>query len=321
MKHTLLSLSLFSLMASSPLMAQNSTAHLDEARSLAQQFGGQLQPTLGQAMKQGGPVLAVEVCHSQAPAIAQKLAEASGWEVNRVSLKPRGAQATPDAWEVNVLTQFNTENAAGKDPKTLEFSEITTENGLETFRYMKAIPTGGVCLSCHGGVLAAPVKAAIAAYYPEDLATGYSQGEVRGAFSFSKTLYPAMGTTTFVDQWERPIALDSATQWVVFSKSKDGGNWVRDAFNAHQLTDPSAKGLVYIADISGMPALISKWFAIPKMQNYAFPMALVKEEALSAHWPFEADSVMVYRMKNGQIVKATALKDAQSVAQFVAGLN
>lgn len=65
-------------------------------------------------MKSGGPVVAVEFCHSKAPAIAKALAEKSGWDVNRVSLKARGAMAKPDAWETQVLNSFNERKAAGE---------------------------------------------------------------------------------------------------------------------------------------------------------------------------------------------------------------
>ena len=51
---------------------------------------------------------------------------------------------------------------------------------------MKAIPTGEVCLKCHGSNVAPDVKAAIGELYPEDQATGFKAGELRGAFSVSK---------------------------------------------------------------------------------------------------------------------------------------
>ena len=37
--------------------------------------------------------------------------------------------------------------------------------------------------------------------------------------------------------------------------------------------------LVYVADISGMPALVTRMFALPKMRELPFPIALVREDA------------------------------------------
>lgn len=159
-----------------------------EARGIAKQFGELLQPELQKGMKEGGPVNAINVCHSKAPQIAHDLSKSTGWNVNRVSLKPRGATATPDAWETQVMEKFNADLAAGVDVKTIEFSEVMSVDGQSTFRYMKAIPTGEVCLKCHGTDVAAPVKEAIHKLYPQDTALGYQMGEIRGALSFSKPL-------------------------------------------------------------------------------------------------------------------------------------
>ncbi|MPQ96322.1 DUF3365 domain-containing protein, partial [Thioclava sp. JE_KL1] len=57
-----------------------------------------------------------------------------------------------------------------------------------TYRYMKPIPTGAVCLSCHGTHIAPAVKQKLNELYPHDKAVGFNKGDIRGAFSFSKTL-------------------------------------------------------------------------------------------------------------------------------------
>jgi hypothetical protein len=51
---------------------------------------------------------------------------------------------------------------------------------------MKAITTEGICLACHGKTLGPAVSKKISELYPSDHATGYSVGEVRGAFSLKK---------------------------------------------------------------------------------------------------------------------------------------
>ena len=48
---------------------------------------------------------------------------------------------------------------------------------------MKAIPTGGICLTCHGTGLSPDIDAVLSQSYPHDLARGYEVGDVRGAFS------------------------------------------------------------------------------------------------------------------------------------------
>jgi hypothetical protein len=51
---------------------------------------------------------------------------------------------------------------------------------------MKAIPTGEICLLCHGAVLAPGVADELTRRYPQDKARGYKPGEIRGAFTLSR---------------------------------------------------------------------------------------------------------------------------------------
>jgi hypothetical protein len=50
---------------------------------------------------------------------------------------------------------------------------------------MKAIPTGAVCLACHGQTLAPEIQEALDTDYPHDRARGYELGQIRGAFSIT----------------------------------------------------------------------------------------------------------------------------------------
>lgn len=160
---------------------------VDEARALVKEFASSLQGELKQAMKAGGAIQAIEVCHSRAPEIAAELSTREGWEVARTSLKRRNAGNAPDAWEREVLQQFEARKAAGEPPAQIEYSETVSEGGETVFRYMKAIPTQQVCLACHGGDAVAPeVADRIATYYPDDQARGYAEGDLRGAFSLTR---------------------------------------------------------------------------------------------------------------------------------------
>ena len=48
--------------------------------------------------------------------------------------------------------------------------------------YVEPIHTQALCLTCHGAALAEPVAERIAKLYPEDEATGFSEGDLRGLF-------------------------------------------------------------------------------------------------------------------------------------------
>lgn len=156
-----------------------------EAVSIIKKFGGTLKPQLKDALKSGGPVHAIHVCSQKAPEIAQKLSAETGWSVNRVSLKVRNNKmATPDEWERKVLMQFDERQAKGEPAEKISYAEVV--NG--SFRFMKAQGVEEVCLNCHAGKIKPAVEAALKQYYPDDMARGYSLGQIRGAFSLSKKL-------------------------------------------------------------------------------------------------------------------------------------
>ncbi len=165
--------------------AQQQPALQKEAASIVQQFVATLKPKLKKALREGGPAHAVAVCSKTAPTLAIQLGDETGWSIKRVSLKARNHQtAIPDAWESAVLRQFDREQAAGKPVSGMIASHI--EKGQ--YRFMKAQVVEPVCLVCHGKVISPDVTAALKQYYPQDQATGYELGQVRGAFSLSKRL-------------------------------------------------------------------------------------------------------------------------------------
>ena len=174
--------------AVAPLAAEPDMGALDaEARVLAERFIGQLKPQLKQGIAEGGPAGAIEVCAHVAPRIADTLAAQTGWRVKRVSLKSRNAsRAVPDAWERSVLETFDQRQQAGEDAASLVHSEVAGNQ----YRYMQAQEVGALCLNCHGEALSEPVRAVLSEYYPDDWATGYRPGQVRGAISLSKDLTP-----------------------------------------------------------------------------------------------------------------------------------
>lgn len=181
---TVLFLLSFNSMAESAIPEQA----LNEARATVKAFAGQMQSVLKPAMKKGGPVEAIEVCNLQAVPIANSVSAKSDWQVRRTALKVRNADNQPDAWELQVLEAFEQRKAAGEDIKTMEYSVQLASNGQSVYRYMKAIPTGELCLKCHGSEINSAVSSSLKVHYPNDQAVGFNMGDIRGAFSLQKLI-------------------------------------------------------------------------------------------------------------------------------------
>lgn len=119
------------------------------------------------------------------------------------------------------------------------------------------------------------------------------------------------------DQWDKPMVIDDTVKWLVFSHHKEGGEWVKNTFQQQKITDTSALNMQYMADISAMPGLITRLFAIPKMKDYGFRMGLIKDENLSQDWPRQEEKVSVFWMDKGSVSEAQYFGSEQEFAAWL----
>jgi len=163
-------------------------AQLQEARQLAHGFMQQLSGELQTALAESGPRVAIDVCSVAAPSVAGNLSTSSGWAVGRTALKVRNPRNAPSVRERAVLMDFLQRHKAGEDFMGMESAAVIEEGGRRYLHYMKAIPTQGLCLTCHGKEIDPELMATIRTTYPSDAAVGFEEGDLRGAFTFVKPL-------------------------------------------------------------------------------------------------------------------------------------
>jgi len=161
-------------------------ALIAEMQSVASSFMKTLGTTLKTTMQSGGVKSAIHVCETVAPELANQLSRETGWKVSRVSLKVRNPLiGTPDDWEREQLIRLSNNPL----PESLESSLISNSTEHQSIRYLRALPTGPLCLTCHGQPKDIPndVASTLNELYPYDKAIGYKLGEIRGAISIKAT--------------------------------------------------------------------------------------------------------------------------------------
>ncbi len=139
-------------------------------------FSETLKAELLTAMEEGGPVQAVEVCSLRAPEIAQSISEELGFALGRSSHRVRNPGNAPN----EVLRAYLLEHA----------EKPASEAGIQVVPYgsdlmvIAPIATAPLCLTCHGDPTTFTPKLiqALGDHYPEDEATGFEAGELRGVF-------------------------------------------------------------------------------------------------------------------------------------------
>lgn len=171
--------------------AMPSEKYQAEASAVVKELVAQLGSVMKQKMKTEGAVGAIDACSVDALRIANELSRERGWQVKRVATKVRNPLiGMPDAWEQSVLAGFEQRHAQGESFKTMSYSKVIKERDGSYFRYMKAIPVKGQCLTCHGSTadISGTVRDMLTSRYPHDRATGYKAGDLRGAISIKMPL-------------------------------------------------------------------------------------------------------------------------------------
>jgi hypothetical protein len=79
---------------------------------------------------------------------------------------------------------------------------------------------------------------------------------------------------SYEDPFENRASIANNTRLVLVSFEKETGETAAEFFNARPADLLAKNRAVYIADIHGMPAIITLLFARPKMQKYTFPLRL-----------------------------------------------
>ena len=184
----LLALPAFALSAAP---AEELAALTKETREGTQPLLQKVVGTVKENLNKSTPHETVDTCREKLPGLVKETREKTGWNIRRVSLKLRNPErGTPDEWETKVLNDFEKRAAAGEKRDQIEVGEIVTTPEGRVFRYMKALPIQETCLTCHGDAakLTPELKAKLATLYPNDQATGYELGQIRGALTVQRKL-------------------------------------------------------------------------------------------------------------------------------------
>jgi hypothetical protein len=119
------------------------------------------------------PAHAIDVCRLRAPVIAESLSTA-GVRVGRASNLLRNPGNAPQPWMAPLLADYEA-HPDRLDPRAVRLDD-------KMFGYVEPITVKPLCLVCHGEEIVPAVQERLDALYPEDRATGYRVGDVRGIF-------------------------------------------------------------------------------------------------------------------------------------------
>lgn len=168
---------LFILSLSSHVLADEQK-YATAAQQLQQRLGKVLMTTI----QNEGHIAAISVCNEQAPAISDAVSQDLNLHVGRTALRVRNSDNAPSARQEQVLKAFVAQWQ--RSSNDVPSKQYTDTDGKTV--WMKAIVMQPQCAACHGSDIKPALKQAITARYPNDQATGFSIGDIRGAFVISE---------------------------------------------------------------------------------------------------------------------------------------
>ncbi|MBF7065681.1 hypothetical protein ACOL3B_04740 [Aliarcobacter butzleri] len=133
------------------------------------------------------------------------------------------------------------------------------------------------------------------------------------AFANPLTVNNSVPELKIKDQFEKEHTLDSNVKTIIFSATKDESNTIKEFLNSKGNDFLTTNHIVYVADITGMPSLITKFIALPKMKNYSFPILLIDEEN-KVLFPVEKDKITIITLDNSKITDVKYIKTTEDLA-------
>lgn len=158
-----------------------STVGHEAANSLTQGLVARLLA----AIEEGDPSGAVDVCSNEAMQLTADIEQqiAAGVELKRASFKYRNPANAPDSLEAAAIRHFEESLAYQGELPPYQVQQVSEDR----FRYYQPLLINDLCLQCHGDreTISPEVQTQLAVRYPDDLAVGYSLGELRGVIRVS----------------------------------------------------------------------------------------------------------------------------------------
>ncbi|MCA9488552.1 MAG: DUF3365 domain-containing protein [Myxococcales bacterium] len=159
--------------------AEPADAALAKAEQLLHEAQGRLQARMIGELNTRGPSEALSTCSIEAQALTTPAQPDPGARVGRSSLRLRNPANAAPPWVEAWLQAQGERPVAGVEG----VHRVEDTPGGQVARVLMPIGTMEPCLRCHGdpATLDAEVVAKLRERYPEDHATGYAVGDLRGA--------------------------------------------------------------------------------------------------------------------------------------------
>lgn len=128
----------------------------------------------------------------------------------------------------------------------------------------------------------------------------------------------ALPVPNIKDQHDKAWRVAPDTKLVLFAAGRKASNLVMAVLAPQPKGFLAGRRAAYLADMSKMPAFITRTFAMPSLREQAFEVGVSLEEQTLAGWPRQDDAVTLIHLDQGRVVSH---EYASTEAQLKAALG
>ena len=118
------------------------------------------------------------------------------------------------------------------------------------------------------------------------------------------------------DQFEKEFTIDSSIKTIIFSASKSEGTTIKEFLLTKDKDYLTTNKAFYVADITGMPSIITNLIAMPKTKGYPFSVLLV-DDSNKGLFPVKEDMISIISLENGKVTDIKYVKTAAELGQIL----
>ncbi len=124
---------------------------------------------------------------------------------------------------------------------------------------------------------------------------------------------------SFVDQYGEAGSIDKTVRLLLFASDRAAAKLVHSVLEETEPAYLQRHEAVYVADISGMPYLIARFFALPRMRKYPYRMLLGRKPLDCVKFPRREGLVTLMRLEELKIVEIVFRGQHAEIVRVVEG--
>lgn len=126
---------------------------------------------------------------------------------------------------------------------------------------------------------------------------------------------------TLQDQHGAQRVVDASARVILFSRDMDGGDVLKAALDDLPEGTLEMRGAVYVSDISGMPGIIARLFAVPSMRRRPYPMLLDRTGEATALLPDQPGLATMIHLDALRITRIEHFDGADGAREHILSLE